>query len=422
VLDILYQGKKYLPNSLRLAICNFPPFFSSAFVSEGGALAYFSSVMNNKHPRIAVVGVGRLGSIHARLWSVGGAGAQLAVLYDVDIERSKAVAEDIASVGVSGGASSEAPRVAYSLDEALAEADAVTIASPSSTHYEIALRALRAGKHCFIEKPAATSAAECAALEAEARARGLTVHIGHVERFNPALLHIQPYSCKPLFIEAHRLAQFKPRALDVSVILDLMIHDIDLALWLARSPVVEIRANGVAVLTAEPDIANARLQFENGCVANLTASRISANTMRKMRIFEPNAYRSLDFASGVAEIFHVTGDEEPPRNALGKVAPAVMLGAIEAGEKKRSLWYERREKQEINAIVEEQRAFLAALPSGESEKESARKNSDDGSHGDEPQGITRATTLAEASQALAVAEEIAKIIASVGRADLLKGL
>ena len=370
--------------------------------------------MNGVHlPRLAVVGVGRLGSIHARLWNNERA-ARLTALYDIDNARAEEVAREL-TASAPLAADHASPRVVASLDEAFACADAVTIASPSSTHYKIALAALRAGKHCFIEKPAATSLAECDSLSEEAQKQGVVVHVGHVERFNPALLHLQPYSCKPLFIEAHRLAQFKPRALDVSVILDLMIHDIDLALWLARSPVAEIRANGVAALTAEPDIANARLQFENGCVANLTASRISATTMRKMRIFEPNAYRSLDFASGAAEIFHIADGEEPPATSEGTtIVPAVMLGDIEAGERRRSIWYERREKQEINAIVEEQRAFLAALSSVSGENTPPNDLSDDEAH-DEAQRLARATTLAEAAAALRVAEEISRIIAAQTR-------
>ncbi|MBL7989885.1 MAG: Gfo/Idh/MocA family oxidoreductase [Candidatus Kapabacteria bacterium] len=336
-------------------------------------------------PCIAVIGTGHLGAIHARLWLQQDA-SELVALYDADIERSQALASTLAQEFPNA----KSVCVAQSLAEALTEADAVTIATPTSTHFAIAEVCLQAGKHCFIEKPITTNVEEGERLAEIAQKLGLIIHVGHVERFNPALTAIDTQRLQPLFIEAHRLAQFKPRATDVSVILDLMIHDIDIALWLVKSPVVEVHANGVAVLTDTPDIANARLRFENGCVANLTASRISAKSMRKMRIFQRDAYLSLDFAANSVEMFHITDDEQVPTTGMEQrpdIVPAMMLGNIDAGEHKRSIWYEQPTIAKGNAISEEQRIFAMAVQAG-------------------AMHTFRATSAGEALEALRIAEVI----------------
>ena len=192
-----------------------------------------------------------------------------------------------------------------------------------------------------------------------AERHGNVVQVGHVERFNPAFLGLDGRDLHPMFIESHRLAQFTPRATDVAVVLDLMIHDIDLTLKLVDSPVAEIRASGVAVVSDTIDIANARLEFRNGCVANLTASRISQKQMRKMRLFQRDAYISIDFAKPAVEIFNITDAV-----AGGVPDPTLLLGAIELGTKKRSIYYEQLNLPTVNAIGMEQEEFVTAIRDG----------------------------------------------------------
>ncbi len=294
--------------------------------------------------RVAVLGTGHLGSIHAKLWTTA-VNAELAGVFDVDPARAAAIAEQYST------------RAFASIEEALEHTDAVTIASPTSTHYDIAAQCIKAGKHCFIEKPITTTYAEACDLIDLASQHEAVIQVGHVERFNPGLGALHGYDLAPMFIEAHRLAQFKPRATDVSVIHDLMIHDIDIVLWLVRSAVKQVDANGVAVLTDTPDIANARITFENGCVANLTASRISQKQMRKMRMFQRDAYISIDFAAPAVEVFRLVEEGEQAMSGV----PALMLGNIEAGTRKRSIVFEKPEIAQANAIQLEQHSFVEAI-------------------------------------------------------------
>jgi predicted dehydrogenase len=354
---------------------------------------------SSSQPRIAVAGVGHLGAIHTKLWRTQPE-ATLVGVFDNDSERAAAVAREH---GVE--------RVFSSFDELLASVDALCIVTPTSTHYELARRALAAGKHCFIEKPITTTHNEALELARMAEERGCVIHVGHVERFNPALqavrerFHLREHGAEalqasfaPLFIESHRLAQFKPRATDVSVILDLMIHDIDIALWLVRSPVAQIDANGVAILTDTPDIANARIRFASGCVANLTASRITQKPMRKTRVFQRDAYISMDFASGDVEIFRLVDEinmaAEEAATQASEGIPALMLGNIEAGTQKRSIFFEKPTAASVNAIAEEQVLFVQAIQRGDAA------------------ATPPATTASEAAEALRVAEEIARQIAA----------
>ncbi|MCS7084626.1 MAG: Gfo/Idh/MocA family oxidoreductase, partial [Bacteroidia bacterium] len=199
-------------------------------------------------------------------------------------------------------------------DEAIAQSEAVVVASVTTTHYALACKAIRAGRHTFVEKPLAGTLDEAKTLVKlldEARVIG---QVGHVERFNPAFLSVADEPLNPVFIEAHRLAQWNPRGADVSVVLDLMIHDIDLVLALVSSPIRSIRASGVAIISDTPDIANARIEFFNGCVANLTASRFSMKNMRRMRIFQANAYLTLDFLERQSEIYRIHA--QPVENSL----------------------------------------------------------------------------------------------------------
>lgn len=208
------------------------------------------------------------------------------------------------------------------LDDMLNDVNAVFIVTPTTTHFQIAEKTISAGIHTFIEKPVTETVEEAAGLEKIKKA-GTIVQVGHIERFNPAILSVEKYTLAPLFIETHRLAQFNPRGTDVSVIKDLMIHDIDIILNLVKSDVKNIEANGVGVLTDTIDIANSRINFENGCVANITASRISLKKMRKMRIFQKNAYVSIDFLNNTSEVFRLSEDTESnifsvPVNLNGK--------------------------------------------------------------------------------------------------------
>lgn len=190
-------------------------------------------------------------------------------------------------------------------DRLMDAVDAVDIVAPTTAHFELCRKAIRKGRHVFVEKPLAHTMAEAAELVKLARESNIKVQVGHVERFNPAFLALEGLHLSPMFIEVHRLAQFNPRGTEVSVILDLMIHDIDIILSIVKSEVKSIAANGVAVMTETPDIANVRMEFNNGCVANLTSSRISMKKMRKMRLFQKDAYIGVDFLDKKAEVIRL---------------------------------------------------------------------------------------------------------------------
>lgn len=233
--------------------------------------------------------------------------------------------------------------------------EAVSVATVTQSHYDVAMQVIKRGVHLLIEKPITATIEQAQALTERAETKGLKLQVGHIERFNPAILTLEPYDINPLFIESHRLAQFNPRGSDVAVVLDLMIHDIDLILSLVKSKVTHIDANGVAVISDTPDIANARLQFGNGCVANVTASRISQNRMRKMRLFQHDAYISIDFAEGVAEVFRLA-DEDTPHSRSTK-----MLGKIDQGQRKRVIIYEKLKAREVNALKYELELFIESV-------------------------------------------------------------
>ncbi|MCY3611453.1 MAG: Gfo/Idh/MocA family oxidoreductase [Gemmatimonadetes bacterium] len=243
-------------------------------------------------PAIGVVGVGALGRHHARvvrdLEGVSHAG-----VFDVERPRCRAVA---AELGVEEQAS---------LTELLEAADAVVIAVPTSGHEAVAMDAIRAGVHVFVEKPMAASLEAADRMIEAAADRDVLIQVGHVERFNPVLAAARPHLDRPLFVESHRLSPFTRRSLDVAVVLDLMIHDVDLLCSLIGSPVVRMAATGVPVLTRHVDIANARLEFEGGAVANLTASRVSVTGVRKLRVWQRSGYLSLDLAGGRGEFFRL---------------------------------------------------------------------------------------------------------------------
>ncbi len=243
--------------------------------------------------RAGVIGTGHLGYHHARILK-GLCGEVL--LWDTDPDRLGLVAAELGAAA------------AGSMEEVLDRCDAIVVASPTSTHHRIASAVLGAGRHCLVEKPIASTSAQAADLAARASGSGPVFAVGHVERFNPAVIAAGGLIDRPMFVEAHRLAPFKPRGTDVSVVLDLMIHDIDLVLSFVGEPVAEVHASGVAVLTDKIDIASARVLFEGGAVANLTASRISREPMRKLRFFQERGYVSVDFASHAVEALRVEGD------------------------------------------------------------------------------------------------------------------
>jgi predicted dehydrogenase len=292
--------------------------------------------------RVGVIGVGHLGSLHAKMLA-DLPGAVLSGVFDTDVAKAKRVAGENHTLFFD-----DVPSL-------LAASDAATIATTTSTHCAVGRQVLEAGRHLLVEKPIAETVEEAEILCRLARERGVVLQVGHIERFNPAILALEPYELKPLFIESHRLSQFNPRGTDVAVVLDLMIHDIDLILSFVRSPVKSVEANGVAVVSDTIDIANARIQFANGCVANVTASRISQRRMRKMRLFQPDTYISIDFSEGIAEVFRIVGEGEPV------VKGTLMLGELGAGARKKRILYEQPEVQEVNALKHEIGLFLHAV-------------------------------------------------------------
>jgi predicted dehydrogenase len=247
--------------------------------------------------KIGVIGVGHLGKFHLNNWKEI-AGVDIVGFYDPHDENAKEVAEKY-----------QLPRF---LDaEALIEScDAVDIVAPTNFHFEWCEMAIKKGKHVFVEKPLANTMEEARQLVKLAAESGIKFQVGHVERFNPAFLALRDMELKPMFIEVHRLAQFNPRGTEVSVILDLMIHDIDIILSIVKSDVKSISASGVAVMTETPDIANVRIEFHNGCVANLTSSRISMKKMRKIRLFQKDSYIGIDFLNKKTEIIKLKEDTD----------------------------------------------------------------------------------------------------------------
>ena len=244
--------------------------------------------------RVGVVGVGHIGKNHARLYG-DLPSAKFTAVYDIDQPRAKKITEKSHALA------------AHSIDEFAENVDAASIATPTSTHFEIAKQLLDRGKHLLIEKPIAENTAHATELAALAAQRGLILQVGHVERFNPVLSALEERLTHPRFIEAHRLSPYPERSTDIGVVLDLMIHDLEIILHLVRSPVQNIDAVGVPVLSRGEDIANARIRFENGCIANITSSRISPERMRKIRVFQEDAYLSLDYQEQTGEIYRKVG-------------------------------------------------------------------------------------------------------------------
>src|SRR5260370_31180340 len=252
----------------------------------------------NESMRVGVVGVGSIGKNHARICA-GLKEAKFAAIYDTNNDLARSI-----------GRQYRVP-VAASLDEFMTLVDGATVAAPTTTHYEIGRRLLEAGKHVLIEKPITGTPKEAQELERLARERSLILQVGHVERFNPVMSALQERLTKPVFIEVHRLSQYPFRSLEIGVVLDLMIHDLEIILHLVRSPVKSIDAVGVPVLSKGEDIANARIRFQSGCVANLTASRISPEKMRKIGVFQeaPPTYLSLAYQNQAGEMHRLVNGQ-----------------------------------------------------------------------------------------------------------------
>ena len=296
--------------------------------------------------KIGVIGTGHLGKLHTKMFTEI-ENCELVGIYDSNSEQAKNVSEEFKVSAIS------------SIDELLDKVDAVSVAAITSAHYEIAKKCLKKGIHVFVEKPITATIPQAEELVIISNDKKLNLQVGHIERFNPALVSMEKYMLEPKFIQTDRLAQFNPRGTDVAVVLDLMIHDIDIILSLVKSEVKDVQANGVAIVSDTLDIANARIQFENGAVANVTASRISQKKMRKMRIFQQDGYIALDFVTGVAELFRLMPVDS-------ELSPSfIPLGEIGVGDKKRRLVYEQREQKDINALKYELQLFINSVLNNE---------------------------------------------------------
>ncbi|NNK83862.1 MAG: Gfo/Idh/MocA family oxidoreductase [Flavobacteriaceae bacterium] len=290
--------------------------------------------------KAGVLGAGHLGKIHLRLLNQSDK-YNLVGFYDADPKNAKKVEEEFGYTY-------------FNTIEALIDAvDVVDIVTPTLSHYDCAIQAINKGKHIFIEKPITKTVEEAERIRELLAEKNLKGQVGHVERFNPAFLAIKDKLDKPMFIETHRLAEFNPRGTDVPVVLDLMIHDIDIILSVVNSKVVNVQASGVSVISNSPDIANARLEFENGCVANLTASRISLKNMRKTRFFQKDAYISVDFLEKICEVVKM-------KNAPKNPGDFDMILQNAEGIKKQ-IYFDNPEVSSNNAILDELETFADAI-------------------------------------------------------------
>jgi predicted dehydrogenase len=264
--------------------------------------------------KVAVIGAGSLGKEHARLYAdLRQSGIELVGVCDVNRPQAERVAEKCRT------------RVLESVEQAASEADALSVVTPTNTHFNIAKDLLQRGKHVLVEKPMTENSAQAAELVELARTHRLILQVGHVERFNPTFKYMESVATDPRFIEAHRLSPFPARSTDIGVVLDLMIHDLDVVLAFVKSPLASVDAIGIPVLSPTEDIANARLRFQNGCVANLTASRVSAERLRKIRVFSGGAntsYVSLDYRAQEGFIYRIARDGEEESSLLKKLLAA----------------------------------------------------------------------------------------------------
>src|SRR3989339_1325605 len=291
--------------------------------------------------KVGIIGTGHLGKLHVKMFKQISE-CEVAGIFDSNSQTAKVTAREFNT------------KAFDNLDDLLNEIRAASIAVNTTAHHEIAKRCMEKGVHIFVEKPITASISEAEELVQLSSDRKLNLQVGHIERFNPAIISLEKFIFEPMFIQTDRLAQFNPRGTDVAVVLDLMIHDIDIILSLIKSEVKKIDANGVAVVSNNLDIANARIQFENGAVANVTASRISQKKMRKMRIWQRDNYIALDFVTGASEMYRLL--------PLGEnISAGVPFGEIGVGGNKKKLFYEQPETKEINALSYELELFINAV-------------------------------------------------------------
>ena len=290
--------------------------------------------------KVGVLGAGHLGKIHLKLLDKSKK-YLLIGFYDPDIANSQSVAEEFNY------------NYFEKLDDLIDAVDVIDIVTPTLSHYNCAIKAISKGKHIFIEKPITNSLEEAEHIRLLVSENNLRGQVGHVERFNPAFKAVKSEIKNPMFIETHRLAEFNPRGTDVPVVLDLMIHDIDIILSVVKSKVLSVQASGISVISETPDIANARIEFENGCVANLTASRISLKNMRKTRFFQKDAYISVDFLDKKTEVVKMKNAPEFPGDFD-------MILQNAEGQKKQ-IYFENPEITPNNAILDELESFADAI-------------------------------------------------------------
>ena len=313
--------------------------------------------------KAGVLGAGHLGKIHLKLLNQSER-YELVGFYDESETTAKAVTEEFGYHRFD------------SIAQLIEACDIVDVVTPTTHHFDCAEQVIKAGKHLFIEKPIAQTVEQAVAIRELAKKHGVRGQVGHVERFNPAFTAVNHLIENPMFIEAHRLAEFNPRGTDVPVVLDLMIHDIDAILSVVKSEVKHISASGVSVISDTPDIANARIEFANGCVANLTASRISMKKMRKARFFQKDAYISVDFLEKKCEVVRM-------KDAPEQADDFAMILQNAEGVKKQ-IYFDNPEVEENNAILDELEAFADAIE----------------------QNITPIVSLANGTEALRIAMKI----------------
>ena len=290
--------------------------------------------------KVGVLGAGHLGKIHLRLLNQSSK-YELVGFYDPFEENAKKVAIEFGY------------KKFDSIESLIQEVDVVDIVTPTLSHYECAVTAIEAGKHVFLEKPISNTVEEAEKIIALAQKHNVKGQVGHVERFNPAFQAVKDKIENPMFIETHRLAEFNPRGTDVPVVLDLMIHDIDAILSVVRSKVKSVNASGVAVISDSPDIANARIEFENGCVANVTSSRISMKNMRKSRFFQKDAYISVDYLEKICEVVKMKDAPEFPGDFDMILQNAEGI--------KKQIYFDNPKVNTNNAILEELETFADAI-------------------------------------------------------------
>lgn len=288
--------------------------------------------------KVGIFGVGHLGKFHLNNWKEI-ENVKIVGILDTDAAMAESVAEQY---GI---------KRFTSADKLIDACDIVDIVVPTQFHFDLCIKAIRKGKHVFVEKPLANTVEEAKAIVSMVNEAHVKFQVGHVERFNPAYLSLKDIDLHPMFIEVHRLAQFNPRGTEVSVVLDLMIHDIDIILSIVKGNVRHISASGVAVMTDTPDIANVRIEFDNGCVANLTSSRISMKKMRKMRLFQKDAYIGIDFLEKNTEIIRIK--EENDENAF--------CFDLETPNGTKTIAVHNPEITESNAIKNELQSFVDAI-------------------------------------------------------------